>query len=344
MKIAKFIKIGLLTILIFTTVNIFTVHAEDEVEGDSSKETTETAPPAASVPMPFEDLQQLDLGKNMPTFYESGQHPDAPSNYIQPGIGTITSPVYYIIDLMRLVMSSVAVIMIFVYVVKLLMAGSEDDAGKIKTGLLVAVGGLLVIQLADIFVKNMFFGEQGDAFNDVVTAQEFAEGSNSILRGFIGIIQFVIAAVAVLVIIIRGFTLMVSAGNEEAMGKARNHVLYALGGLILVGLSELIVRGFLFPDQGAQLPDVAQGRSIIITITNYISGFIALIAFLVLLYTGFKYVVSAGNEDITEKAKKTFFSALIALLLAASAFAIVNTLIEMEQPVDSKELIQNSDS
>ena len=77
-------------------------------------------------------------------------------------------------------------------------------------------------------------------------------------------------------------------------------------------------------------------------ITNYISGFIALAAFLSLFYAGYLYVVSAGKDEATEKVKKLFTAALIALVLAAGAFAAVNTLVKFEKPVDTLEEIDTS--
>ena len=49
------------------------------------------------------------------------------------------------------------------------------------------------------------------------------------------------AAIAVLFIIIGGFRYIVSMGNPEGAEKARNTVLYAILGLILIFLSYLVV-------------------------------------------------------------------------------------------------------
>ncbi len=276
-------------------------------------------------------IQSIGQTTGLPDF-ETGQHSDAPADYEALGVGTVTSPIYYVIDLFRYVISGIAMIVVVVNAVKLVGGPGEDEAQKIKSALMYAVGGLILINLADVIVKEMFFGERGEAFEDVTTAELFAEETVSQVRGIIGFINAFVAAVAVLVIIVRGFTVMVSGGDEEALNKAKQHVLYGAVGLVIVGISELVVRGIIFPEQGDQLVNVSQGRQLIVSLTNYLSGFIAIFAFLVLFYAGYIYVTSAGNEEATEKVKKIILGAVIALFLSLGAYAMVNTLVKFEEP------------
>ncbi len=287
--------------------------------------------------------EQSEGGTGLNNFLQ-GQHPDAPPDYLQPGVGTITSPVFFAIDLFRFAMSSIAMLVIIVQALKLISTQSDEEAGKAKNTITLAVIGFVVIQAADIIVNRIFFGEQGEAFEDIATGQLFAEEGVSQIRGIIGLVEAFLGAVAVLVLIVRGFTLMVSAGDEEAISKAKRHVIYATVGLFIIGISELVVRGFIFPEAGTELPSVDRGRRIIVTIVNFISGFIALFAFLSLFYAGYRYVMSAGNEEETEKVKKTIFGSVVAIVLALGSFAIVNTLVDFEPELFADQNPEAADS
>ncbi|MFH1284126.1 MAG: pilin [Candidatus Peregrinibacteria bacterium] len=281
---------------------------------------------------PLQEIQNIGEETGLPSFIESGQHPDAPPDYLQEGVGTATSPIFFALDFFRYVVSGIAILVIVIQAIKLISASSEEDAGKAKTALLMGVIGLIVIQLADVIVRKMFFGEQGEAFEDIATTQIYAEESVKQVRGIIGFVEVFVGAAAVLVIIIRGFTLVTSGGDEEAMTKAKNHLIYAVVGLAVVVLSEAVVRGVIFPEAGKELPDADKGRAVIIAITNYLAGFIAIIAFVGLFYGGYRFVVSGGEEESKEKIKKIILGSLIALILALGAFALVNTLLELKPP------------
>ena len=290
---------------------------------------------AASTSTPIEVLQSVgnevknDKGEQLiPGFIESGQHPDSAIN-VEPGVATITSPVYFAIDLFRYAISGIALIVIIITAVKLVSTSAEEDATKAKQGLLFGVIGLLIVQLADPIVKKMFFGEQGEAFGDIATTKLYAESTVSYIRGIVGFVHLFLGSVAVLTIVIRGFTLITSGGDEEELTKAKKHVLYAAVGLAVVGLSEVVVRGVVFPESGQKLPNIVLGKTLIVSITNYIAGFIAIISFVMLFYSGYQYVVSGGEEEVNEKVKKRVMSASIALILSLGSFAIVNTFIKI---------------
>lgn len=315
---AKFaLSIALISIAL--SINIGLANAGNEPVG-------ETKSPVQILKEVGEKVKTTDGKQIIPNFDSTGQHPDAPANY-EAGVGAATSPIYFALDIFRYAISGIAFVVVIIAAIKLVSTSSEEDAGKAKQSLIFGIIGLLIVQLADPIVKKMFFGEQGEAFEDIATAQLYAEGTVSYLRGIIGFIHLFLGSTAVLILIIRGFALVTSGGDEEQLTKAKKHVLYAIVGLGVVGLSEVVVRGFVFPDAGNKLPDTALGKALIVSITNYLSGFVAIISFLMLFYAGYQYVVSGGEEEVNEKVKKTVMGAAIGLLLSLAAFAIVNTFV-----------------
>lgn len=293
---------------------------------------------------PLDYLKTIGKDTKLPNYVDTGIHPDAAIE-VMPGVATVTSPVLFALDLFRYLISTIALIYTIIYAVRLVGTSNDEEATKVKEGLVMSIVGFLIIQVADVAVKKIFFGEQGEAFQDVATAKLYAaEGVNQI-RGIVGFFEYFIGAIAVLVLIIRGFTLITSAGNEEEMGKAKKHVIYAIAGLLIVGLSEVVVRGFIFPESGAKMVNTQVGIQIIVSITNYLVGFISIASFLMLFYGGYSYVVSGGNEEVKEKVKKIIMAAVIALVLSLAAFAIVNTFVKFDNPENtSSSTISGADT
>ena len=58
-----------------------------------------------------------------------------------------------------------------------------------------------------------------------------------VINWFLGLVGLL----AVLMLIIGGFRYLMSAGNDEATGKAKNTILYAIVGIVIVILSYAIV-------------------------------------------------------------------------------------------------------
>ncbi|MBU1151979.1 pilin [Patescibacteria group bacterium] len=281
-------------------------------------------------------IKESGEGTNLPSF-EIRTHPEAPASYVLEGAGTAISPVYYIVDLIRIVTSSIAVLMVIVMSLKLISVASEEEATLAKKNIMYGIIGLITINLATVLVKDVFFGEYGEIFEDEVQVELFAESANQQIRGIIGFINAFVAATAVLVLVIRGVVLLTSFGEEEAISSAKKHVVWAGIGLVLAGVSELVVKGIIFPDSGKKMPSLEEAYGLLASLTNYAASFVVIFCFLALLYAGYKYVASAGNEEETENVKKIFIGVLIALALALGAFALTNTLVKFETPKDTRE-------
>jgi hypothetical protein len=261
-----------------------------------------------------------------------GQHPESPVDYKYEGVGTLGSTAYFLMDLFKFLLSGIAVLVIISMGVRMIASGSnEEEVKKVQKGLGIAIAGLILIQLADVLVKKVFFGEYGEVLEDKTSAEEFATEGTAELRGIIGMIQTALGAIAMLVIIINGIKIMVSGGEEENRKKALKNVGVAAGGLVVVLLSEVIVKGFVFPEYGEVLPHPGIAKGLFVMVTNFISGFLATISFVMLLVAGYMYVVSGGEEQGREKVKKLILGAVIGLIIALGAYAIANTLITFQE-------------
>lgn len=67
----------------------------------------------------------------------------------------------------------------------------------------------------------------------------------------------------------------------------------------------------------------------LLNITNFILGFAAMIATLVIIYGGIVYLTSLGNDDRAAQAKKIIASGIIGLIIIGLAYAIVTIVINI---------------
>lgn len=68
-------------------------------------------------------------------------------------------------------------------------------------------------------------------------------------------------------------------------------------------------------------------REVALKIINFFLGFLGILALIMVIYGGFLYVSSAGNQENTEKAKKILLYAAIGIIVIAVSFALVNTIL-----------------
>lgn len=110
---------------------------------------------------------------------------------------------------------------------------------------------------------------------------------------------------------------------------ALRYGLIILNGLLLPGLA------FAQPDLGLEYLDplglpVAEAvdpRVMLVDLVRYALTFVAIIAVAIIIFGGFRLMVSMGNEENITKARGTIISGVIGLILVLSSFAIINLII-----------------
>ncbi|MEK7528886.1 MAG: hypothetical protein AAB592_03895 [Patescibacteria group bacterium] len=68
-------------------------------------------------------------------------------------------------------------------------------------------------------------------------------------------------------------------------------------------------------------------RSLALLIVNFFLGFLGLLAVIMIIYGGFIYVSSAGEQEKVDEAKKILTYAVIGIVVIVISFALVNTLL-----------------
>lgn len=77
----------------------------------------------------------------------------------------------------------------------------------------------------------------------------------------------------------------------------------------------------------ANVPTGTDFRQIILKITNYLLYLIGTVATAAIVFAGFNYITSAGDEKKIEKAKQILLYAIIGLVVAIVSWVVVNEII-----------------
>lgn len=97
-------------------------------------------------------------------------------------------------------------------------------------------------------VTNVAAGLTSDAcagLKQLNNAEGCGSGGNKfkrVITSIVRILSYLIGAVAVIMIIVAGFRYVTSAGSPEGVGAAKNTLIYAVIGLIVAVLAQMIVR------------------------------------------------------------------------------------------------------
>lgn len=68
-------------------------------------------------------------------------------------------------------------------------------------------------------------------------------------------------------------------------------------------------------------------RQVAADIIKFILGFLGIIAVIIVLYAGFKWMTAGGNEENVSEAKKMLINGVIGLIIILSAYALTNFVI-----------------
>ena len=106
--------------------------------------------------------------------------------------------------------------------------------------------------------------------------------------------------------------------------KARNKVLSIFA--VAFALSANVASAkWESPSQPTGVP--SNFDSAVLNATNWILGFVGMIAVLMIIWGGVVYLTSAGDEDKARTGKKTLTYAIIGLVVAGIAYALVDVVV-----------------
>lgn len=255
----------------------------------------------------------------------------APGRFDQPGLNRIASLAFSALSVVKYIILGITILYMTISLIKIIGKTDVDedlDALKKYVGYLVVA--IVIVLTADIvFLQVLDLSGGGFLANEEAAKAAASIGAAEIL-GIVRVIEALVGSIALVFLIIAGIRLVGNAGNEEVMEVAKNQIKYSIAGIILVLISESLVREVFFVRDGSKF-DVNAANRLIVTFTNFISGFIAIAALISLLYAGFMYIFQPSSEENAGRIKNAIIGAVVGIIIAAGAFAVVNTVIDLDE-------------
>jgi hypothetical protein len=156
---------------------------------------------------------------------------------------------------------------------------------------------------------------------------------------------FITAFLTIVMLVFSGLLMVVSQGNEQGIRRAKIAFNWTIYGFILTLLSYVLISGMLailqvetLPDpSGVQAPEVVNpfglDDQLMSVVTKLLNGFLAvagIVAVLILVFDGFRYITAGGNEEQATQAKnglKWVVAGLVTMLLAYVIVRATATLV-----------------
>jgi len=200
--------------------------------------------------------------------------------------------------------------------------GDEEVLNKAKGSFGYIILGLLIVAAALNFAFITFNIRDGNVLTDGVAADKLAAFINQIKF----LMQILIAAIAAVSLIIGGYRLITSQGDEEAINKEKQFIKNFLLAAGLIAFAEVLVRGIFYArDAGGFSTDLAVGIGLneIVGVINFLLGLVAACATFMLVLASIYYVISLGDEERAGRAKRIIISCIIGIALAISAYTVI---------------------
>ncbi len=257
--------------------------------------------------------------------------PDFQDDSSDTGVDGIVNTIKNFLDFFKLFIVPLMLLFMIIMGVKMVASGSdsEETFTKAKSYIKYAAMGMVVILIADQIVDVMY-GYEGDIFREgEAGAREYGRKTSELFRGIYSLAQVLIGSVAVFVLVLAGFRYIAGSFSEDQISSAKRQIIWSSVGLFVVAISEFVAKKILFVDQGSSL-GVNEAKELFAQVTNFIAGTIGTLSFAMMLYAGYMYVTARDDEEATSKAKKIITGAILGVVLALAAFAITNTLVDLD--------------
>lgn len=229
----------------------------------------------------------------------------------------------------NIVIAAIAVAWIAILATKFIASqGEEEKITNYKKQFGFIVLGLLTISVAEFTAFNLL-----NPTTDILDKGQgtFINNLYSRLDVLIAFIRYLVGGV---VIIIGGMSAykLITGGDQDEKRQAEKTFLKAFFlGTVFILLAEVIVRivsleqrtgASVSPEYGIQV-----GIIEISGLINFILTFIGGAAFLALIFAALFYIISFGQEEQAQRAKKMILYCIIAIVVALSAYSLTSYIV-----------------
>lgn len=278
----------------------------------------------ATVPVSFADFLPLPSNDNLDVPAPEGETAfEKLENFLGP-----------IARNLRIIVGGVALVFIVISGFTMVISGQNEETVKTqKKSLTYGLMGLLLISIAGP-VAEVFDYRQGNFGADPDKLIERTELFDDTTRIIITYVKYLLGGLATLMFIRSGAMMVIAGDNEEDISKEKKSLALAAAGLLMVMMSDMVVRRVLYiaefnedADQTVIAIDQSEGVQQMIAVTNIMVSFVGPVMMLGIVAGGFLYLTAGGDEERTGLAKKILINSVIGVVIIYGAFAAVSTVI-----------------
>ncbi|MEI7511084.1 MAG: hypothetical protein WCJ84_02920 [Candidatus Peregrinibacteria bacterium] len=289
---------------------------------------------SASIAMPFTPqsagIEYTGGGHNLAT--EAGHDSGVEQ------IGEVTSTIFLLI---KSLLGVIAVgWLVYTGVMMVATGTNEDQITKGKHMATYTILGLMTMLLVEPMVMDVFYG--GGAISTATTGIGDITNSyanfNAETRAVVSWVEAILVFIAMAYLIFAGLSIIFAFGEEDDISAGKKMIFPIGFGLLIIALKEVVVDQIIYRSSynGSRvLFDVGENNANVfikelLGLVQYFLFFVAAIAFGFLVYGGFLYVISFGDEEKSESGKKMFINAAIGLIIILISFALTYTLVGLK--------------
>jgi len=236
------------------------------------------------------------------------------------GMAGFVAYVGQLVPILRGVFIGFAFLMLFLYAAMMILYSNDESAKtEAKSAYAYAMIGMAVVGLSSFIAAAI-------APSPIAPDASFVRPGflTPSLENMMNYAKWTVAIALMVNIVIQGFRLVLSQGEQEYIDRARKRLFMSFVGAMLVILAQAIVVA-VNPGMGANLNGLTdEGMGI----ANFLLAFVGTGAVIAIIIAGIFLVVSV-DESLKEKAKTIIKSSIIALLVVLVSYALVNTFINI---------------
>jgi hypothetical protein len=249
------------------------------------------------------------------------------------GAGLFNSIVIFLSTRLMLLAGVAATFIIVKAGLSLINSQADDKLQKARRQIGTAVVAVMLGFLSERFVAATYgppAGAPGTAIFNPSTSVGILEGEAA------GVISFAlefIVILSVIIIIYTGIKVVASFGTEDGPAQLRKSVFGIVTGLVLLTSATAIQLTLGLNPSGPELatgpvtagPIINRGIFIVQTML----GFMALVAVIVVIYSGIRLIVNVGNEEEYTKTKQLIGRVLVGLFIILMSYVFTLFIVQV---------------
>ncbi len=219
----------------------------------------------------------------------------------------------------RPLLTAVGLLNIVIFGYRMIIGQEDEVITKARAMMSGTIAGLIMAYLIEPFIFA-FYGSAGEVPQGAMV--QGAALVSSEVNGVINWVLVIVASLAVLMLILSAIKAIGQGASDEGIGNMRKTIIGVVFGIILLVFRFVLSNGFVV-STGNNAPLLAM----LLRPVSYLLGFLGMISVIVVVYAGFMYVLSMGNEEQGTKAKGLLIRVALGALVILLSLALVNFVI-----------------